>query len=371
MFTECYRPIQNGVVSSVDSLSDALRDRGHEVICVTPSMPDFEGSRDGVVHVPSLPLPLPTSYRLTIPLGTRERIARELGDVSIVHTHSPFVTGWMGARYARRSKSPLVFTYHTQLDEYAHYVPFDAKMTRRAAERLTRNFANNADAVIVPTQAMERRLRSIGVDRRVAVVPTCIDVNRFAGGVRRPDLRERYGVGSDGEMILCVGRLAREKNLDLTLQTFAALDAPRARLVMVGDGPEREHLEHLAAKLGISGRTHFTGELPRSMLPDAYASADLFLFTSSTETQGLVLVEALAAGLPIVAVDAPQTRDVLGQDGRLAPADPRALSAAVAAVLPEATAGRDARRAAARRYDRPAAGASVLELYRELLDSRN
>jgi 1,2-diacylglycerol 3-alpha-glucosyltransferase len=333
-------------------------------------MPDFEGSREDVVHVPSLPLPLPTSYRLTIPLGTRERITRELGPLSVVHTHSPFVTGWMGARYARRLNVPLVFTYHTQLGAYAHYVPFDANTTRRAAERLTRTFANNADAVIVPTSSMERHLRSLGVKRPIAVVPTCIDVDRFAGGVRRADLRERYGVGRDGEMILCVGRLAREKNLDLTLRAFAALEVPRARLVLVGDGPEREHLEHLAAALGIAARTHFTGELPRSMLPDAYASADLFLFTSRTETQGLVLVEALAAGLPIVAVDAPQTRDVLGTSGRFTPPDPLALAAAVAAVLPDASSGRDGRRSAARRFDRPEAGASVLDLYRELIDGR-
>ena len=296
LFTECYRPIQNGVVASVDALACELRAGGHEVTCVTPRMPNYREVQEFVVRVPSLPLPTRTAYRLTIPFVAGERGWRALERLSIVHTHSAFVTGWMGLRLARRLRVPLVFTYHTQLEEYVHYVPFDARATRSAAAHLTRTYANAADAVVVPTAAMEARLRALGVTARIAVVASGIDLGEFAGGRRDEALRARFGVHADTAMVLSVGRLGREKNVELTLAAFAQLGAQRARLVLVGDGAQREALQRRAEQLGIAARTTFAGEFPRESLPAVYASADAFLFTSTSETQGLVLVEALAAG---------------------------------------------------------------------------
>ena len=192
LFTECYRPIQNGVVASVDALACELRAGGHEVTCVTPRMPNYREVQEFVVRVPSLPLPTRTAYRLTIPFVAGERGWRALERLSIVHTHSAFVTGWMGLRLARRLRVPLVFTYHTQLEEYVHYVPFDARATRSAAAHLTRTYANAADAVVVPTAAMEARLRALGVTARIAVVPSGIDLGQFAGG-RAPHAWLRRG----------------------------------------------------------------------------------------------------------------------------------------------------------------------------------
>jgi glycosyltransferase involved in cell wall biosynthesis len=371
LFTECYRPIQNGVVASVDALGDALRARGHTVIFVTPRMPGYLERRDDVVRVPSLPLPTSTAYRLTVPIFSGERIARALGRLSVVHTHSPFVTGWMGVRVAKRYRLPHVFTYHTQLEEYAHYVPFERRATRSAAAQLTRSYANSADAVIVPTAAMQRRLREIGVRARIEIVPTGIDVERFGAGLRRAEVRGRLGVRGDAKMVLSVGRLGREKNLELALETFARLDAASAQLVIVGDGAHREALEREAARLGVAGRTTFARELPREALPDVYASADAFLFTSSSETQGLVLVEALAADVPIVAVDTPATRDVLGGAGWIVEPEARALAAALAAALDgPRLKGRSARtERAVQRFGEEAMAGRVLAVYASLLEA--
>ncbi len=371
LFTECYRPIQNGIVTSVDALASTLRAHGHNVVYVTPRMPGYTEMRDDLVRVPSLPLPTRTAYRLTIPLLGGESRLRALADLSIVHAHSPFVTGWMGLRFARRLRVPLVFTYHTQLEEYAHYVPFDVRATRSAAARLTRAYANATDAVIVPTAAMERHLRDLGVRARIEIVPSGIDVAQFASGRRREDLRARLGVPQDGRMVLSVGRLGREKNLELALEGFARLDGPAVRFVIVGDGPHREALEREAVRLGVADRTTFAREYPRTALPDAYASADAFIFTSRSETQGLVLVEALAAGLSVVAVDTPQTRDVLGGAGRVVAAEPAALASALRAAL---AGGDEASRAlgaeVARRYDGAGLGDRVLALYGSLLADR-
>jgi glycosyltransferase involved in cell wall biosynthesis len=361
LFSECYHPIRNGIVASLDALASRLRVRGHEVIFVTPEMPGYQDVRDDVVRVPSLPLPTRTAYRLTMPY-----LPRSL-ELSLVHTHSPFVTGWLGVRAARRARVPLVFTYHTQLEAYAHYVPFETHATRSAATQLTRGYANAADAVIVPTASMERRLRELGVRTRIDVIPSGIDVAFFARGRRNERLRVQLGVADGAKMVLSVGRLGREKNLELALEAFALLGDAAAHLVIVGDGTHREALQRFAVRAGVAGRTTFAREFDRDALPDAYASADAFLFTSSSETQGLVLVEALAAGVPIVAVDTPQTREVLDGAAEIVPCDPWALAAALSRSLEGGR--RDAGRtnSVAARFDAPALGDRTLALYAELL----
>ncbi len=363
-FTECYRPIQNGVVAAVDALSDALRARGHDVVCVTPTMPGYREENASVVRVPSLPLPAPTAYRLTLPLLPHHALGPAARRPAIVHAHSAFVTGWMAIRAARRYRTPLVFTYHTRLEDYAHYVPFETRMTRGAVVRLTRAYANAASAVTVPNPAMERHLRELGVTTRIVVLPSPINVGFFARGVRRDNVRRRLGAWPDDPLVLIVARLAKEKNIDLGLAAFARTGTGRARLAVVGAGPERERLEAVAARLGIAGRTTFAGELSRAELPDCYASADAFLFTSQSETQGLVLVEALAAGLPVVAVDTPQTRDVLGPGATLAAPAADGLAERLRAVL-------EARRRVdpthAWRFDQGAVADRLVGVYASLL----
>lgn len=351
-------------MTSLEALAAALRARGDEAVVVTPEMPGFRDDSHDVVRIPSLPLPTRSAYRLALPY-----VPKDLGTLSIVHTHSPFVTGWLGALTARRARIPLVFTYHTQLEEYAHYVPFEAHATRSAAMQLTRTYANGTDAVIVPTASMERHLRGLGVQTRIDVVPSGIDVAAFAAGKRSDDVRARLGARPREALVLCVGRLGREKNVELAIEAFARLDAPAARLAIIGEGTHKDMLERCAARMGVAGRTTFAREFAHDELPDAYASCDAFVFTSRSETQGLVLVEALAAGAPVVALDTPQTRDVLAGAGRLVSGDARALAEA----LRETLAGRIANRAlgarVARNYDGSAVGERVVDVYRSLLGS--
>jgi glycosyltransferase involved in cell wall biosynthesis len=366
LFTECYLPIQNGVTASVEALARELRAGGHEVTCVTPRMPHYREVQEFVVRVPSLPLPTRTAYRLTIPFISGERTLRAFDRLSIVHAHSAFVTGWMGLRLARRLRVPLVFTYHTQLEEYAHYVPFDVRATRNAASTLTRVYANAADAVVVPTAAMEQHLRAIRVSAPICVAPSGIDVARFAGGRRDEELRARLGVAPDQKLVLSVGRLGREKNVELTIDAFARVGDPGARLVFVGDGPQREALERYAERAGVARRTTFAREFARAALPDVYRSADAFAFSSTSETQGLVLIEALAAGLPVVAVDTPQTRDVLGGAGTVTAPDPAAFASALRASL-AAPAKRPVPPHVVQRFEEGATARRIVGLYRELI----
>jgi glycosyltransferase involved in cell wall biosynthesis len=365
-FTECYKPIVNGVVASIDALRDGLCARGVEVTTVAPHFPRFVDDERDVVRIPSLPLPTQTAYRLCLPyLNADDR--RRVRGLDIVHAHSPFVTGWMGASYARRHRIPLVFTYHTRLDAYAHYAPFDRGTTERAMSELTRRYANWADAVVVPTQAMEIRLRELGVRAPIAVVPSAIDVERFAGGRRSALVRARLGANDDAPLALVVSRLAMEKNVELALDALAR--TPEMRLAIVGEGPHRAALEERARRLGVGARVRFTGTLARERLPDVYASVDAFVFPSTTDTQGLVLAEALAAGLPVIAADSAASRDVLVGSGRIVAADPQALADEIRAAL---AAGRDqsAVHLAFSRFTVEMQTRRILELYQEVLAAR-
>ncbi len=365
LFTEVYHPVVNGVVTAVDTLRAFLTELGHEVTVFTPRHPEARYDA-GVVRIPSLPLPTQSDYRLTVPVLRRSEIAHRVAQLDVLHLHSPFVTGWMGLRYARRYGHPTVYTYHTQLEAYAHYVPFEARATRYAASELTRRFANAVAAVIVPTVAMECRLRELGVEGRIEVLPTGIEVDVFARGRRRDDLRERMGAGPEDRLCLAVGRLALEKNLDIVVEALALVGSPNLRLAFVGEGPEREALETLVRERELHDRVRFLGALPRESLPDYYASADAFLFPSLTETQGLVQVEALAAGLPVLAADSPQNRDVLGGCARLLAPDARSFALAMEGAE-IAVATREGMLEVARRFDARGIAARCVEIYQEAI----
>jgi glycosyltransferase involved in cell wall biosynthesis len=371
-FTEVYRPVVNGVVASVEALAEGLGERGHQVYCFTPRMPGYDDpvapAATDVLRMPSLPLPTPTPYRLTLPLVSRRNVNNIVKRLSLVHVHSPFVTGWMGLRYARRYGMPFVYTYHTQLEAYAHYVPFEPNATRFAASQLTRTFANLADAVVVPTPAMAKHLRQLGVSVRIEVVPSGIDVVRFGAGRRNDALRAELGVGPADRLLLCVSRLGKEKNIETLIDALALADDPGLRLAIAGGGPAREDLEAHAALRGVAAQIRFLGVVERSRLPDLYASADAFVMPSTTETQGLVQAEALAAGAFVVAADTDPNREVLGAAGLIveptAEGFARGFSAVPASPKYEIA---DLARRTARRFSIAAQVDKMLELYASLL----
>jgi glycosyltransferase involved in cell wall biosynthesis len=361
-FTECYSPIINGVVASIDALRSGLADAGTAVTIVAPHFPLERDDDDALVRLPSLPLPTSTGYRLCVPYVSRAARAR-IARAAIVHAHSPFVTGWLASNIARRSHVPLVFTYHTRIDEYAHYAPFEPRVARASMVALTRAFANRANAVIVPTAAMRARLRDIGVHVPIAIVPSSIDVARFAGARRTAAARAFLGARDDARVVLAVSRIAKEKHLDVAIDAIARVRD--AVLAIVGDGPDRAALEARANALGIRDRVRFTGALDPAALPDLYAASDAFVFPSPTETQGLVLAEALAAGLPVVAVDVPVNREVLGGFGRLVAAGAQAVAHALSDAI-EAPRDGAAAEFAARQFGRSRQAEAVLHVYKSI-----
>lgn len=363
-YTESYRPIVNGIVASIDAARLGLAREGIDVTTVAPYYPGYADVERGIVRLASLPLPTQTKYRLCLPYALRAQ-ARDLLDVDLIHVHSPFVTGWMGAVHARRRRIPLVFTYHTRIDEYVHYAPIAGEITRRAMLALTRSFADAADVVVAPSRAIAGRLREIGVSARIEVIPSGIDVARFAGGRRSSAVRALLGAPEHARLALVVARLGREKNIELAIDAVAR--TRNVYLAVVGSGPSLPQLRERAIQHGIADRVRFTGRLDPGALPDIYASSDVFVFPSATETQGLVLLEALAARLPIVAIDVPVTREVVGGQAVLVAANPAALASALEATCASVPVSSD--RSALSRLAVDTFALRMATLYRELVEA--
>ncbi len=315
LFTDSFRPYVSGVVRSIEVLRQGLVGRGHRVFIFAPDYPGDAGREDGVFRFCSLPAPTHGEFRLGLPFSWRlGDTVRRLG-LDLIHVHSPFLMGWLGLRCARRHRLPLVFTYHTFYHRYVHYVPFAREWAARAVTAWSARFASACDLVVAPSPGAAAFLRDIGVRSRVAVVPTGVDLDLLAGGDGGAFRRRR---GLEGNpLLLYVGRVAREKDLPFLLRAFRLVSAavPAARLVVTGDGPALAEVRRRAAAEGLGGRILFTGRLEGEELAACYRAADVFVFPSLTETQGLVLAEAMAAGLPVVARRAEALEAVL-TDGR-------------------------------------------------------
>ena len=337
--TESYLPYLSGVTVSVDALARGLGAMGHEVLVVGPR--PARGAKIEAVGSPGpaprhawLPsyqpaIAAPPAYRMPWPnpWASAVRAARDFHP-DVVHAHSPFVTGILARRLAWGTGVPLVFTHHTRFADYAHYLGPLAGPGTRLTDAYLRGFWRACAAIVAPSADLAGMIRArVGRDRasRIHVIPTGIDV----AGIRAStpiDPRPPAGWPPDGIVVASLGRLAPEKSPLLLFESFAraASRVDRLRLLVVGGGPSEGVLRARAASAGLAGVVHLTGALPRPEALARIAGADLFLFTSRTETQGLVLAEALSAGLPAIAVDGPGVRDSVrdGVDGAVVSADP-------------------------------------------------
>lgn len=336
LFTNNYLPLLGGVSSAVETTRRAVAGLGHRVWVIAPAAPGLPGVGDYVVPVPAIPAPTYPEFRLPCPVALpwRERL-RALA-LDVYHAQHPFLLGGTARRLARQARRPLVFTYHTRYEKYAHYALLPERLGARLALAWSTWFANQADLVIAPSAALAQRLRGLGVRSPVEVLPTGVDLDRFRPGDSGV-ARARLGLAPDRPLLLYVGRLDREKNLDLLLDTFARLARrhPRAELLLVGRGTRVGRLRARAGALGVGSRVRFLGGVAPTDLPTYYQAADLFVFASTTETQGLAVLEAMACGVPVVAVRAPGTEEVVadGVSGLLVPEDPEAFAAAVEGLL--------------------------------------
>ena len=328
LFTNNYLPFRGGVTTAVETLRQGLEALGHRAWVFAPAAQPPQADPPYVFRYPSIPAPTYPGFALPLPVLARASagVARAL-DLDVVHAHHPFLLGLTGRRLARRQRRPLVFTYHTRYEKYAHYVPLPPRLVPRLAVRLACRFADSrGPGRWRPPSTWPTRCGARGVRAPVAVVPTGVDLELFRPGAAGSAARRRLGLPADGLICLYTGRLDREKSLERVLDAFESVagalsDAPRCTWWARAATPRRSSGAPPRARRG--GRIVFHGGLAREALPDYYRAADLFLFASETETQGLVLAEAHACGLPAVAVRASGVEEVVadGETGILTKAD--------------------------------------------------
>lgn len=392
IFGETYLPYLSGVTVSTEALARGLGAAGHDVLLVVPRPAD--GSEPGtagasgpdprVAWLPSFqaPGPAPSGYRVPKPIPSTALEAAIAFAPQIVHAQSPFTSGLMARRLARRLSAPLVFTHHTRFGDYRHYLGPLAIPGSVLMDAYLRRFWRSCAAIVAPGSELSREIGDrLGRRPRpmVRTIPTGIEAAGLAG-LPAVDPRPAAGWPADAVVVASLGRLAPEKSVDLVLAAFAEVAAtdPYARMLMIGGGPSESSLRARAAKPDLAGRVHMTGQLPRREALSLAKGADLLLAASRTETQGLVLSEALAVGLPVVALAGPGVTDSVrdGVDGIVVPVEPTGDRRARLAAAVRGLVGDPARRATlaeaavdgADRFDVATRIGSMVALYRELLE---
>ncbi len=322
IFSESYEPVVNGVTVSILNLTRELKKLGHEIYVFAPGVRGHVDEENPTVRFPSVTTWKAKDYPLAIPFLPRftERVRRL--DLDIVHTHTPFILGRLGLKTARKVGVPLVTTNHTQYIQYAHYFPFAPKSTtRKVIKRYLKWYYNQADSVVVPSRPIEEMLRSYGVETPIHIIPTGIALDTSCGPETRSVIRSRHGIPDDAQVLIYVGRLAKEKNMDLLFHSLKRIIRKHkdVYLLLVGDGPYESECRQMSADLKLDGRAVFAGPIPMDQVAKYYMAGDLFTFPSVSDTQGLVLWEALQAGLPCVAVRAGGAPEMLvdGEDSLL------------------------------------------------------
>lgn len=338
MVSDVYFPRVNGVSTSIETFRRTLGDQGVEVRLVVPRY-GSEPETEGVVRVNGRPVFGDPEDRLVAWRSMHKAVLDAARGCDLIHVQTPFVAHYAGLKAARTLGLPILATYHTLFEAYIeHYAPFlPANWLRRLARRLSKNQCNALDAIVVPSSAMRQRLEAYGVNTPMHVLPTGIPLSQFAGGDGAA-FRQQHNIGPDQPVALFVGRVAHEKNIAFLFDALqhAHRQLPGLILVVAGEGPALGELRKTAESSGLGDSIRFIGYLDRKTgLPACYAAANAFVFASRTETQGLVLLEAMAAGLPVIALSEMGTADILdaGRGCFTPPDNPKAFGEMLGRIL--------------------------------------
>lgn len=309
IFSDTYFPQLNGVATSIRTLANALRAKGHSVYIFTPSDPRCEGqpAEQDIFRLPSVPVWFVRDYRAgyIFPPHILKTIDRL--DLDIIHTQTEFPLGFLGRLASANKGIPTVHTYHTMYEDYVHYIGGGHIISKEMARDFSSGFCNAAEAVIAPTHKTEQLLKSYGVTKPISVIPTGIDTSNFRKDRFSPaeilELRHSLGLEADTPVIVSIGRIAKEKSIDTVIAALPALreKLPDIRMIIVGEGNEIENLSAFAASIGVGDCVTFTGGKPWDEIGKYYQLGNVFCSASTSETQGLTFAEAMAAGVPVVA----------------------------------------------------------------------
>ncbi len=374
IFSNAYKPSISGVVRSMLLFRQGLKDAGHEAAVIAPEYTNYEDDEPYIFRFPAIDLTSQVDLSLLIPI--KGLMTPTINGIrpDVIHSQHMIVMGNLAATFARERKVPLVFTFHSLYDEYAQkYVPIAPGLAGAVVDEVVSRYLLHCTHIIAPSPSIRSLiLEKYEVDAPVTVIPTPVDLDNYTH-LCPEQVRIKLGL-ERAEILLYLGRLSEEKNLDLLLDTIAILcrQRPNTHLLLVGKGPIENQLRKQAEKLGIVSRVHFYGAIPYQEVANFVAAADLFVFPSRVETQGLVLVEAMAAGTPVVAVDCPSSRDIVSKGGGvITPAKEQDFASAIIRLLDDPQRLRALSLEAfqnAKRYDIHSATHKLIEVYQESIE---
>lgn len=374
MMTNTYLPHVGGVARSVSTFAEEYRKGRHHVLVVAPEFdgPSLPARQERMVErVAAIQNFNGSDFSVRLPLAATLSTRLDEFQANIIHAHHPFLLGDTALRVGATKNVPVIFTHHTRYEDYTHYVPFDSLTLKEVAINLSTQFANLCDGVIAPSESIAKLIRKRGVTTPIAVVPTGVDVAGFAAG-DGAKARRRFKIPAKAFVVGHTGRLAPEKNLGYLTKAVALFlkKTPDARFLVIGGGPSEEEIRRICIEQGVGTQLILAGKHTGRALHDAFKAMDVFAFASFSETQGMVIAEAMAAGVPVVALKANGVVEVVrdGKNGFLLPA--RTPPAKFAARLEELHATPARRRqfsraaaATAKEFSREHCAALALEFY--------
>ncbi len=375
-FTDSYLPAKDGVVTSIISTKTQLEKEGHEVFLFAPDPWEERDRQKGVYYFRAVNFKSYPGYTVPMFPTNKCEILKKL-DIDVIHTHGVLFMGLRSLWAARTLGKPVVLTFHTMITDAAkYYARFRVPdwLTNRLLWIYMKELLERSDAVVAPTIAIKTALLDYAPDMKmVEVIPTGVDCTRFNPSNHGTDVLERYGLNGN-KVILHVGRLAREKNLDLVLTGFSKMNdlGDRSRLVIVGEGPAKKYYADLAKELGIAERTIFTGFVPDIELPKFYAACDAFVIASKFETQGLVLLEAMASGRSVAGINYRAVAEIIknGENGFLFEDDPMSCAEAMENALSANEELGKRARACAERYSVVESTNRLVKLYGDVIKNK-
>lgn len=328
IFTDCYYPQVNGVVTSILMLEEELIKLGHEVTIVTVKVPHHIDDKPNVLRINSIPFAKWKEFRLGVPFFSETYKSIKHMNFDVIHTHTEFSVGVLGKYMARSLEIPCIHTYHTMYEDYTHYI-YNLKHGKNVVKRIikkgSKQYVKKYDGIIAPTDKTRYALRSYGVKNDIYVVPTGIDLHAFHKyDIDNPKIKNilnKYNITQDDNIILSLGRVSEEKSIQTIINQMDSILRvnPNTKLIIVGDGPYKKKLEKLCQSLNLAEHVVFTGQVEFSEVSYFYSIANVFVSASKTETQGLTIMEAMASGVPVIVYDDLNVKDIVIDDvsGRL------------------------------------------------------
>lgn len=378
MMTNTFTPHLGGVARSVEGFTAEYRKRGHRVLVIAPEFEAMPENEVDVIRIPAIQRFNGSDFSVVLPIHSSLTSAVEDFSPDIIHSHHPFLLGGTALRIAHIFEIPLVFTHHTRYEQYTHYVPGDSELLKRFVVKLAISYADLCDQVFAPSESLARILVKRGVIAPIAVVPTGVHCERFSRG-SGPGFREAMDIPVEAFVVGHLGRLAPEKNIPFLTESVASFlkNVNRAHFLVIGKGPSERVIREIFNRDGLAGRLHHAAILDHPLLASAYRAMDVFAFASKSETQGMVLTEAMAAGVPVIALDAPGVREVVVdyQNGRLLQTDTidafvTALQWAESLSLQEKDHIKRHANDTAEEFSMKNSADKALELYRQLMEKK-